>query len=87
MQSLNRSLLYLKLICVVATVLLILYVSGKNDGTVQGIRYFTCKPKHGMFVRADKLILDRRGRAMRTYKAEALANSKKLSSSRGNNAT
>ncbi|KAK9723131.1 CAP-Gly domain [Popillia japonica] len=47
---------------------------GKNDGLVQGVRYFTCRPKHGMFVRADKLILDRRGRAMRAYKAEALMN-------------
>ncbi|XP_055686060.1 kinesin-like protein KIF13A isoform X2 [Lutzomyia longipalpis] len=46
--------------------------TGKNDGTVQGITYFTCKPKHGIFVRADKLILDKRGRAMRTYKAEKL---------------
>lgn len=45
-------------------------IKGKNDGMVQGIRYFTCKPKHGMFVRADKLILDRRGRAMRSYKSE-----------------
>ncbi|KAK5639247.1 hypothetical protein RI129_011739 [Pyrocoelia pectoralis] len=44
---------------------------GKNDGSVQGIYYFTCRPKHGMFVRADKLILDRRGRAMRMYKAES----------------
>lgn len=24
---------------------------GKNDGTVQDVRYFTCKPRHGMFVR------------------------------------
>ncbi|XP_017772629.1 PREDICTED: kinesin-like protein KIF13B isoform X2 [Nicrophorus vespilloides] len=48
---------------------------GKNDGTVQGVKYFSCRPKHGMFVRADKLIMDRRGRAMRIYKAEALANS------------
>jgi hypothetical protein len=24
---------------------------GRNDGTVQGHRYFTCKPKHGVFVR------------------------------------
>ncbi|XP_031336617.1 kinesin-like protein KIF13B isoform X5 [Photinus pyralis] len=48
---------------------------GKNDGSVQGIHYFTCRPKHGMFVRADKLILDRRGRAMRMYKAESQNNS------------
>lgn len=43
---------------------------GKNDGTVQGIQYFQCKPKHGIFVRADKLIQDKRGKAMRAYKAE-----------------
>lgn len=58
-------------------------ISGKNDGTVQGIKYFTCKPKHGMFVRADKLILDRRGRTMRAYKADALAASTKLVQNRG----
>lgn len=46
-------------------------IPGKNDGSVQGVRYFTSRPKHGMFVRADKLIFDRRGRAMRIYKAEA----------------
>ncbi|XP_059615562.1 kinesin-like protein KIF13A isoform X9 [Phlebotomus argentipes] len=51
--------------------------TGKNDGTVQGITYFTCKPKHGIFVRADKLILDKRGRAMRTYKAEKLKGEEK----------
>lgn len=44
--------------------------TGKNDGSVQGIQYFQCKPKHGIFVRFDKLILDKRGKAMRAYKAE-----------------
>lgn len=52
-----------------------MFSAGKNDGMVQGVRYFTCRAKHGMFVRADKLILDRKGRAMRAYKAEALLNS------------
>ncbi|XP_065092939.1 kinesin-like protein KIF13A isoform X4 [Ochlerotatus camptorhynchus] len=42
--------------------------TGKNDGNVQGIQYFTCKQKHGIFVRVDKLILDKRGRAMRELK-------------------
>lgn len=46
---------------------------GKNDGTVQNIQYFSCKPKHGIFVRGDKLIQDKRGKAMRAYKAEKLA--------------
>lgn len=50
--------------------------TGKNDGTVQGNTYFTCKPKHGLFVRADKLIHDKRGKAMRAYKAEKLAKGK-----------
>lgn len=47
--------------------------TGKNDGTVQDITYFTCKSKHGIFVRGDKLIQDKRGKAMRAYKAEKLA--------------
>lgn len=39
-------------------------VAGKHDGTVQGVAYFTCKAKHGIFVKADKLILDKRGRVL-----------------------
>ena len=28
---------------------------GKNDGSVQGVRYFQCKPNHGLFSRPEKL--------------------------------
>ncbi|XP_067631126.1 kinesin-like protein KIF13A isoform X2 [Eurosta solidaginis] len=56
--------------------------TGKNDGTVQGIQYFQCKPKHGIFVRYDKLILDKRGKAMRAYKAEKMNSSKESTMTR-----
>ena len=34
--------------------------SGKNDGSVKGVRYFRCRSQHGVFVRHDKLTHDRR---------------------------
>ncbi|XP_015787138.1 CAP-Gly domain-containing linker protein 1-like [Tetranychus urticae] len=32
--------------------------SGKNDGSVNGVKYFTCEPKHGLFVRSQCLTLE-----------------------------
>ena len=29
--------------------------TGKGDGSVEGVRYFTCLPKHAVFVRAEKV--------------------------------
>ncbi|XP_046960602.1 kinesin-like protein KIF13B isoform X2 [Vanessa cardui] len=42
--------------------------TGKNDGSVGGTRYFSCRARHGIFVRADKLVHDRRGRSARAFR-------------------
>ena len=28
---------------------------GKNDGSVQGVEYFACKPNHGLFIRMSQV--------------------------------
>jgi hypothetical protein len=36
--------------------------SGKNNGSVHGIRYFTCPPNHGLFVPMGRVEIDHSGR-------------------------
>ncbi|XP_060606101.1 kinesin-like protein KIF13A, partial [Ruditapes philippinarum] len=45
---------------------------GKNNGSVNGIPYFRCRPRHGIFVRHDKLIMDKKRRGSRKSAANLL---------------
>lgn len=49
--------------------------TGKNNGTVDGVTYFTCKPRYGIFVKPEKLKLDARGRSLRATKSSASSSS------------
>ena len=46
--------------------------TGKNNGSVNGIPYFRCRPRHGIFVRHDKLIMDKKRRGSRKSAANLL---------------
>lgn len=46
--------------------------TGKNDGSVGGTRYFECRARHGIFVRPDKIVQDRRGRSARAFRETEL---------------
>ncbi len=44
---------------------------GKNDGAVKGVRYFKCRNRHGIFVRHDKLIMDKKRRGAKAQKSSS----------------
>lgn len=63
--------------------------TGKNDGSVQGQRYFDCPPGHGMFLRPTVLtILEQptpkaNGRSHSKYNAEGIKSMQSLVSAKG----
>ena len=48
------------------------FFAGKNDGSVNQIRYFKCRARHGIFVRHDKLIWDKKRKGSRKLAANAM---------------
>ena len=48
--------------------LVAVFFAGKNDGYVKGIRYFRCRTQHGVFVRHDKLIQDKKRKNVKPAK-------------------
>lgn len=48
------------------------FLAGKNNGSVNGIQYFKCRPRHGLFVRHDKLIMDKKRRGSRKSAASLM---------------
>lgn len=55
------------------------YPGGKNDGTVQGVKYFDCLPNHGIFVKPHmiKPVEDKKAAASPSNKAPAITPAKK----------
>ena len=49
------------------------YLPGKNNGAVNGIPYFKSRPRHGLFVRHDKLIMDKKRRGSRKSAANLMS--------------
>jgi kinesin family protein 13 len=60
-----------------------LFSSGKNNGSVQGVQYFECGAKSGLFVRPDKLLQDKRNVSRAANNHVNNTNSMKRSLSRG----
>ena len=56
--------------------------AGKNDGSVKGVRYFRCRNRHGLFVRHDKLIMDKKRKG--SSKMRNASSSSSLRRSTGN---
>jgi hypothetical protein len=50
------------MLCIGLYLSLVVVIQGKHDGSVGGISYFHCKPKHGVFVPLDKAKLSQKVR-------------------------